>query len=233
MSLKHTVLKRNALLPSPACLVSQVLFYAVRRLRLSTQVPQHTYSLFACNERIPWACTTRSSQRPAVTNPLSDSLGGNTSPPEVWNPKLLLAGIAGVVLFAIGLLQVHSKQSKHESENPSLFKSVLLFCYSCFLKPHSTGTKGTQEDALESFYSSQAEIYDVTRKTLLKGREDMLALVAAQLRFKAEKRSANRRIWVDVRPYSSRNSVCKPADIYMYTGRWGHGLDHRGHGEIS
>jgi betaine lipid synthase len=43
--------------------------------------------------------------------------------------------------------------------------------------------------------------YDVTRKALLKGREDLLALAAAQLRFKAEKQgeSAKRkRIWVDV-----------------------------------
>jgi betaine lipid synthase len=41
----------------------------------------------------------------------------------------------------------------------------------------------------------------VTRKTLLKGREDMLALVAAQLRAKAEKQDGSagrKRIWVDV-----------------------------------
>lgn len=44
--------------------------------------------------------------------------------------------------------------------------------------------------------------YDVTRKALLKGREDMLALAAAQLRNKAEKQdgcAAKKRIWVDVR----------------------------------
>lgn len=43
--------------------------------------------------------------------------------------------------------------------------------------------------------------YDVTRKALLKGREDMLALAAAQLRAKAEKldgSAARKRIWVDV-----------------------------------
>jgi hypothetical protein len=32
----------------------------------------------------------------------------------------------------------------------------LLFCYSCFLKPHSSGAKGGQQDALESFYAGQA-----------------------------------------------------------------------------
>ncbi|KAK5663582.1 hypothetical protein OQA88_4013 [Cercophora sp. LCS_1] len=129
------------------------------------------------------------------------SLGGNISPPEFLSPKLFFAGIAGVVFFAIGLVQLHPKQRKGDNEGPSLSRSLLLFFYSCFLKPHSAGNKGTQEDALESFYSSQAEIYDVTRKTLLKGREDMLALVAAQLRFKAEKnegKEKHRRIWVDV-----------------------------------
>lgn len=41
----------------------------------------------------------------------------------------------------------------------------------------------------------------MTRKALLKGREDMLALAAAQLRFKAEKQdggAGKKRIWVDV-----------------------------------
>ena len=45
------------------------------------------------------------------------------------------------------------------------------------------------------------EQYDVTRKALLKGREDMLALAAAQLQSKAEKRDSGaqrNRIWVDV-----------------------------------
>lgn len=74
-----------------------------------------------------------------------------------------------------------------EDNSPSSLKSLLLFCYSCFLKPHTTaGTTGTQQDALESFYGSQAGIYDATRGTLLKGREDMLALVAAQLRYRFE-----------------------------------------------
>ena len=69
--------------------------------------------------------------------------------------------------------------------SPNTLKSFLLFCYSCFLKPHAkAGTTGTQQDALESFYGSQAGIYDATRGTLLKGREDMLALVAAQLQLR-------------------------------------------------
>lgn len=44
--------------------------------------------------------------------------------------------------------------------------------------------------------------YDVTRKLLLRGREDMLALAAAQLLHKAKsesRKAGSRRIWVDVR----------------------------------
>lgn len=129
------------------------------------------------------------------------------TPPDT-NPKLICAGIAGAILFATGLLQLSQKRH-HASRsdgpgsktNPGPLWSLLLFCYSCFLKPHSPGAKGTQQDALESFYSGQAGIYDVTRRTLLKGREDMLALVAAQLRAKADKteRGSNqKRVWVDV-----------------------------------
>ena len=132
------------------------------------------------------------------------SLGGKMTPPDI-NPKLIFAGVTGAILFVTGLFQLSQRrprpgdQRSNSSTNP--LWSLLLFFYSCFLKPHSTGAKGTQQDALESFYSGQAGIYDVTRNTLLKGREDMLALVAAQLRAKADKttRGPNqKRVWVDV-----------------------------------
>ncbi|KAK3382965.1 hypothetical protein B0T24DRAFT_515783 [Lasiosphaeria ovina] len=131
-----------------------------------------------------------------------DSPGGNISPAGTDNPKLLILGITSVVLFAIGLSKLSATSQQKRAENtPSFVKSLLLFGYSCFLKPHSAGPKGNQQSALESFYSSQASVYDATRKILLTGREDMLALVAAELRFKAEKddRGAEKkRIWVDV-----------------------------------
>ncbi|KAK3329530.1 hypothetical protein B0H66DRAFT_597107 [Apodospora peruviana] len=128
--------------------------------------------------------------------------GGSMVPPDI-SPKLIFAGVSGVVLFAIGFSKLYHNplQDGCGDESPSLVRSILIFCYSCFIKPHSGGAKNTQQDALESFYSSQAGIYDQTRKALLKGREDMLALVAAQLRFKAEKDGAGSkrgRIWVDV-----------------------------------
>ncbi|KAJ2989864.1 hypothetical protein NUW58_g3249 [Xylaria curta] len=79
-------------------------------------------------------------------------------------------------------------------------ESLWLFFYSCFLKPHAADGKDNQQGALESFYKSQAGAYDATRKGLLRGREDMLALAAAQLTLKAKEGESNKtkRIWVDI-----------------------------------
>ncbi|KJR81793.1 3-amino-3-carboxypropyl transferase [Sporothrix schenckii 1099-18] len=149
------------------------------------------------------------------------SLGGNITPPDV-DSKLIFAGLAVLLSAAIGITKYSSSSSssapaaastKTDDSQPSLVRSVLLFCYSCFIKPHRSSAKGSQQDALESFYETQAGVYDVTRKTLLKGREDMLALVAAQLahRWAVEDAAAKKiggsnnsadarpkRIWVDV-----------------------------------
>lgn len=89
------------------------------------------------------------------------SPGGNISPPESINiitPQIFVAGLAGVLFFTLGLCQLSSKppQDGGIDEEPSVVKSLLLFCYSCFLKPHSSGAKGGQQDALESFYAGQA-----------------------------------------------------------------------------
>jgi hypothetical protein len=76
------------------------------------------------------------------------------------------------------------------------------FFYASFLKPHVLDSRNGQCDALEGFYSSQADAYDVTRVRLLKGREDMLSLAAAQLKFRdAGKPGLRDLIWVDVRCY--------------------------------
>lgn len=51
----------------------------------------------------------------------------------------------------------------------------------------------------ESFYKTQADVYDATRTRLLKGREDMLALAAAQLKHRTEAGLISQRpVWVDV-----------------------------------
>lgn len=73
------------------------------------------------------------------------------------------------------------------------------FAYTCFLKPHSGDATGNQQDALESFYQSQASIYDATRSKLLQGRHEMLALVAAQVKYRRETEQMKQKpIWVDV-----------------------------------
>ena len=73
------------------------------------------------------------------------------------------------------------------------------FAYTCFLKPHSGDGTGSQQDALESFYQSQASIYDATRNKLLQGRHEMLALVAAQVKHRRDTNQINQKpIWVDI-----------------------------------
>ncbi|KAI6089795.1 hypothetical protein F4821DRAFT_52838 [Hypoxylon rubiginosum] len=125
------------------------------------------------------------------------SLGGNILPPDP-HTQIYLAGIAVVLLVGICYSTKLTKKAQ-ESENPTLVQSLWLFFYSCFLKPHDGDSNGNQQDALESFYKKQAGVYDATRKALLKGREDMLALAAAQLAFRAKNDDGKkRRVWVDV-----------------------------------
>lgn len=133
------------------------------------------------------------------------SLGGNMLPLNA-NIQALLTGIAFAIVGSVGLSKLFSKLAQDSNQAPGLFKSFLLFFWSCFIKPHNGDEKGTQQDALESFYKTQAGAYDATRKVLLQGREDMLALSAAQLRAKAQAlkeakggRENQKRIWVDVR----------------------------------
>ncbi|KAI0433815.1 hypothetical protein F5Y09DRAFT_338183 [Xylaria sp. FL1042] len=127
-----------------------------------------------------------------------DFLGGNILPPDS-ELKFFLLGIGAFLLVGICISIISTRNSK-DNENPTLIQSLWLFIYSCFLKPHGGDSKGNQQDALESFYKSQASVYDATRKRLLKGREDMLALAAAQLALKAKAVSSNsaRRVWVDI-----------------------------------
>ncbi|KAM5491173.1 hypothetical protein MaudMau93_002196 [Microsporum audouinii] len=111
---------------------------------------------------------------------------------------------AGVVIALLGGVYFSFTKYSKEDDAPGYLKSCLLFFYTCFLKPTKDGPKATQQDALESFYGKQAGAYDATRQVLLKGREDMLALVAAQLESKAAElkaatdRQRSRRIWVDI-----------------------------------
>lgn len=118
----------------------------------------------------------------------------------IYYASIAIALAGGACLFSFG-----KKTNADGTEAPGVVQSFLLFFYSSFLKPHQSG-KASQQDALESFYKKQAGAYDATRKVLLRGREDMLSLVVAQLKAKVaeqdaagpEKGKPNKRIWVDV-----------------------------------
>ncbi len=75
--------------------------------------------------------------------------------------------------------------------------TVLLFCWNCFLKPFLPSFKRrsdrtSQQQALEAFYEAQAKIYDSTRSTLLKGREDSLRILVSHLRRDKDL------VWIDI-----------------------------------
>lgn len=108
-------------------------------------------------------------------------------------PLILLA------LVFTGVFWLVSSNQKFDSPILGTVQAYAKFAYNCFLKPHTGDGSGNQQDALESFYKSQAEIYDATRVRLLRGREDMLGLVAAQLKERVESGTLpSKPTWVDV-----------------------------------
>ncbi|CUS08277.1 unnamed protein product [Tuber aestivum] len=126
----------------------------------------------------------------------------DSHPPIPWEPPSSSNGrmftpldiqmfTLGAFLFAISLVVYFLLYSG----NP-----YAVFFYNCFLKPFSGSSaeiNGGQQDALESFYKGQADIYDATRGKLLRGREEMLALAAAQLKYRAKK-EGRKAVWVDI-----------------------------------
>jgi betaine lipid synthase len=116
--------------------------------------------------------------------------------------QIIVVGVTLVALIGF-IFAITFHRAKEDEENPSAVTSFLRFFYACFLKPHTGDARNGQQDALESFYKAQAGVYDTTRKSLLRGREDMLGLVAAQLVQKAAKNGTHdpKRIWVDVSGY--------------------------------
>lgn len=123
--------------------------------------------------------------------------------PKDPHSQIIIVGATLVVLIGLLFAITNLRGPKVDQENPSAFASFLRFFYASFLKPHTgDGSANGQQDALESFYKAQAGVYDTTRKQLLRGREDMLGLVAAQLVYKAAKDRTHdtKRIWVDVSP---------------------------------
>ena len=128
---------------------------------------------------------------------------------EVVKQYMLLGGIILLLflatLVAIGFI-------KPTPIMPGTLQSYGRFIYGSFLKPHTGDGNGNQQEALESFYESQAEAYDTTRTTLLRGRDDMIELVAAQLKHKNFTRKP---VWVDVSPiHYSPNSTTKSSNVH-------------------
>ncbi|KAI9764843.1 MAG: hypothetical protein M1840_007989 [Geoglossum simile] len=106
--------------------------------------------------------------------------------------------VLAVAIFATVLFS-----SKDDSGYLHTLNSYLTFFYASFLKPRSGDS---QQDAMESFYEIQARAYDTSRRKLLRGREDMLGLAAAQLKLRVEQSCVNSRpIWVDIRGGTSYN----------------------------
>ncbi|EFW13768.1 hypothetical protein D8B26_003703 [Coccidioides posadasii str. Silveira] len=117
--------------------------------------------------------------------------------PSTLYIKIAAAGILVVgFIFFIFLLNIRNPKTNC---NGFLF-SYATFFYANFLKPFNFAEGRSQKHALESFYGTQANIYDSTRKRLLKGREDMLGLLAGQLEFQASQKNDPQKklIWVDI-----------------------------------
>lgn len=112
--------------------------------------------------------------------------------------QLSVASIGGIVFVLAWILLFFTELSTLQK----LYNNagyLAQFVYACFFKPHTGDGTGSQQDALESFYKSQASIYDATRSRLLQGREDMLALVAAQVKHRQGTGQATTKpIWVDI-----------------------------------
>ncbi|KAF9888921.1 hypothetical protein FE257_008090 [Aspergillus nanangensis] len=128
------------------------------------------------------------------------SLGGNIISVDLDFIKAF-AGFSAIVIGSLLVSKFIPRQKSNSKKPLNAVTPFLLFFYSCFIKPHRGNKKGTQQDALESFYEKQASAYDATRKILLQGREDMLALVAAQLKTRGKSHSKGAesgRVWVDV-----------------------------------
>ena len=119
--------------------------------------------------------------------------------------KLIMASLIVVGLLVSFFALVSQKSRNQLGALPATLENATRFVWNCFLKPHTGDSSPNQQDALESFYKAQASIYDATRTRLLRGREDMLGLVAAQTKQRVESGvMSSRPIWVDVRHIGPR-----------------------------
>ncbi|KAF2097909.1 betaine lipid synthase [Rhizodiscina lignyota] len=106
--------------------------------------------------------------------------------------------VAGLSLFVLTVFGLAFLDFPPFTKLYDTVDAYARFCWACFMKPHAKGSKN-QQDALENFYKAQASVYDKTRGMLLHGREDLLGLVASQLKNKAL--NGRKPIWVDMGEY--------------------------------
>ncbi|OXV06799.1 hypothetical protein Egran_05434 [Elaphomyces granulatus] len=118
------------------------------------------------------------------------------------SPYMSIALVAVVISVVIVSVFVVALQKGKTDDSHSGVFAYVKFVYANFLKPHDPdeGGQGGQQHALESFYRTQAAVYDATRKRLLHGREDTLGLLAAQLKYRLEKNNQKdeKLVWVDI-----------------------------------
>ncbi|BFZ60065.1 hypothetical protein YB2330_001087 [Saitoella coloradoensis] len=82
-------------------------------------------------------------------------------------------------------------------------KPYMRFAYNCFIKPHAKDVEGGvmigQQASLEGFYKGQADVYDLTRGRLLRGRETMLRLVSGEVLAKrVASHTSEKKVWIDI-----------------------------------
>lgn len=76
-----------------------------------------------------------------------------------------------------------------------IFEPQLKFVWYCFIRPLGSID---QKDRLDKFYKGQADIYDQTRSSLLRGRNTMLSLSASHLCALRTSFPTKRLVWVDI-----------------------------------
>ncbi|KAK4940000.1 hypothetical protein LTR10_019852 [Elasticomyces elasticus] len=102
----------------------------------------------------------------------------------------VLVTILGCLVYQLGGQLTMDKLTSHP---------YVRFAYACMIKPHDAKYDDGQQSALESFYAAQANVYDATRKRLLRGREDMLAILAAKLQARMVVNNETKKpVWYDI-----------------------------------
>jgi betaine lipid synthase len=120
----------------------------------------------------------------AITTTLIDMYG--------FDSVLLVAAFSTAILLGFAWVLITNQEK---------CRNIGKFMWNCFMKPIS-GSESGWGGQLESFYAGQADVYDATRKGLLKGRITMMKLAAAHLRSGITPHEKGNLVWVDVRTFS-------------------------------